>query len=734
MAQMFSEQQDVAVEHYAWPSMEAEYSSNAAFGSNLSNENGRRASRAPFATDGRMGPTGIAGSTERINASTIPAKHTIQSLIVKVLGVFSVSVSVPEPKRRSKHRRHHGDQGIGETGMDSTTGLVSAGVPNNSNLSAAPHDHAHKHHSTSAVKDPNATGEVRYFILMENLLMSSRTQIQRAFDLKGSQQRRFANESPRSTFMDENMINRNRAGFFLYVTEDDSSWLKTVFQRDTELLAQSNVMDYSLIAGMERNVDEERYFVPAEEVASSKAMGMRPTLTVRPRHDVEVDRERKARQSERQQRQQWVQQLLTSTKKEGAQPTATTTFVTDSLSAEAVNAANPSAPAAPRSERSSSQAATVSPTLSMAKSVDDHTLGIQSTSSAFSGQGTSTLLKPVGGSAAASPTAASTQQKTAAAGRIRSESRSPSRRQQFRSVATSLLLTAAAAASGKAPTANAASPALTSATLAASQQQQQANIPPVQFVDDLPGHALLHLGIIDYLHPFDFPKMVENTLKTIFERLRQSNVQLEMDYRNPTIIESFDYKARFERFMGQYFCCVPGKMSMMRKNYEGLIRRQRQMVEHRRMVLQMQQREREVAAATAAAALLAGKHQMSSSVLNSNGSMRGASEATRTRGPSAGQSSQNFNTVHNSCSTHTASSAQIAEEPAQRATPEAIADEEEVHNNLRPTIEESLPEVDLPETRVDIDPTDIKTTEAAEAPENKVSAEDEEIVRNEGFE
>lgn len=175
-----------------------------------------------------------------------------------------------------------------------------------------------------------------------------------------------------------------------------------------------------------------------------------------------------------------------------------------------------------------------------------------------------------------------------------------------------------------------------------TQQQQQNSLPPVHFIDDLSGHALLHLGIIDYLHPFDFPKMVENTLKTILERLRQANAQMEMDYRNPTIIESYDYKARFERFMGQYFCCVPGKMSMMRKNYEGLIRRQRQLVEHRRMLLQMQQREREAAAASAAAALLAGKHTTGhalSSNTNSSqrmGSVRGASEATR--GPSAGQS------------------------------------------------------------------------------------------------
>eukprot|EP00658_Telonema_sp_P-2_P084031 TRINITY_DN9227_c0_g1_i4.p1 TRINITY_DN9227_c0_g1~~TRINITY_DN9227_c0_g1_i4.p1 ORF type:complete len:562 (-),score=137.02 TRINITY_DN9227_c0_g1_i4:29-1714(-) len=93
------------------------------------------------------------------------------------------------------------------------------------------------------------TKEVKFFILMDNFLC--RLSPARSFDLKGSQMNRMAAMGRKESYMDENLVNRMKSGYFFFIKEEDKSWIKNVLTRDAEMLAKQRIMDYSLVVGVD---------------------------------------------------------------------------------------------------------------------------------------------------------------------------------------------------------------------------------------------------------------------------------------------------------------------------------------------------------------------------------------------------------------------------------------------------------------------------------------------------
>ena len=76
---------------------------------------------------------------------------------------------------------------------------------------------------------------------------------------------------------------------------------------------------------------------------------------------------------------------------------------------------------------------------------------------------------------------------------------------------------------------------------------------------------LLYLGVIDYLHPYTFPKLMETRLKRLAGRIGGVASGADADKLIPTIIEPPQYLTRFMKYMDAYFCGVPTKTSQVKR-------------------------------------------------------------------------------------------------------------------------------------------------------------------------
>lgn len=101
-------------------------------------------------------------------------------------------------------------------------------------------------------------GDIKYYMLMENLLF--RRNVDLMFDLKGSQRNRTAVEGS-SVMLDQDLVRENKRGHFFFCTEEDRSWVTDTLAADATLLAQCDIMDYSLVVGVEHHSRREQLVV-----------------------------------------------------------------------------------------------------------------------------------------------------------------------------------------------------------------------------------------------------------------------------------------------------------------------------------------------------------------------------------------------------------------------------------------------------------------------------------------
>ena len=181
------------------------------------------------ATDARYARTSVDG------ASRPPG--SIRTLLAKTLGVFSVTTfTLSKDDRRAAANPPPSAQAPSASGSTAATDAGGSNPP-------------------ASNGGGGGSKEVKFFILMDNFLC--RTSPARSFDLKGSQMNRMAAVGRKESYMDENLVNRMKMGYFLFVKEEDKSWIKNVLSRDAEMLAKQRVMDYSLVVGVDGSVQEE---------------------------------------------------------------------------------------------------------------------------------------------------------------------------------------------------------------------------------------------------------------------------------------------------------------------------------------------------------------------------------------------------------------------------------------------------------------------------------------------
>jgi len=90
----------------------------------------------------------------------------------------------------------------------------------------------------------------QYFVLMQKIFDFTKVDV--VYDLKGSQRNRLASAEQGSTRMDENLVNEiRREGSFLFCREGTHARLMAALGADANLLAAADVMDYSLIVGVD---------------------------------------------------------------------------------------------------------------------------------------------------------------------------------------------------------------------------------------------------------------------------------------------------------------------------------------------------------------------------------------------------------------------------------------------------------------------------------------------------
>jgi hypothetical protein len=181
---------------------------------------------------------------------------SIRTLLAKTLGVFSVTTYTTSAFTSKDDKKSSSAAGGGTSSQDptktSTGGTINntnsspGGGSGNSTAAGGGGGGGAQGGGTSGVSGgptptPNTTGggggtkEVKFFILMDNFLC--RLSPARSFDLKGSQMNRMAAMGRKESYMDENLVNRMKSGYYFFIKEEDKSWIKNVLTRDAEMLA-----------------------------------------------------------------------------------------------------------------------------------------------------------------------------------------------------------------------------------------------------------------------------------------------------------------------------------------------------------------------------------------------------------------------------------------------------------------------------------------------------------------
>lgn len=93
-----------------------------------------------------------------------------------------------------------------------------------------------------------ASPSTQTYVLMENLF--SNQPVQQVYDLKGSMRNRFE-PNRNATLLDENLIKSTETGACLFTNESSKDLFTMSIHNDTLLLSQLNVMDYSLLVGVD---------------------------------------------------------------------------------------------------------------------------------------------------------------------------------------------------------------------------------------------------------------------------------------------------------------------------------------------------------------------------------------------------------------------------------------------------------------------------------------------------
>jgi hypothetical protein len=101
-------------------------------------------------------------------------------------------------------------------------------------------------------------GDIKYYMLMENLLCNRHVDLM--YDLKGSQRNRTAAEGS-TVMLDQDLVRENKRGQFFFCSEEDRSWVTDTLSADASLLASCDIMDYSLIVGVEHHSRREQLVV-----------------------------------------------------------------------------------------------------------------------------------------------------------------------------------------------------------------------------------------------------------------------------------------------------------------------------------------------------------------------------------------------------------------------------------------------------------------------------------------
>ena len=101
-------------------------------------------------------------------------------------------------------------------------------------------------------------GDIKYYMLMENLLYNRHVDLM--YDLKGSQRNRTAAEGS-TVMLDQDLVRETKRGHFFFCSEEDRSWVTDTLASDASLLAACDIMDYSLIVGVEHHSRRESLVV-----------------------------------------------------------------------------------------------------------------------------------------------------------------------------------------------------------------------------------------------------------------------------------------------------------------------------------------------------------------------------------------------------------------------------------------------------------------------------------------
>ncbi|CCW71099.1 unnamed protein product [Phytomonas sp. Hart1] len=92
--------------------------------------------------------------------------------------------------------------------------------------------------------------EIQYYVLMENLTLRKGVHVDLTFDLKGSQRNRTAPEGS-SVKLDVDLVEQIRNGRFLFCSSAQKYMIMATLRRDTQVLSNSAIMDYSLLVALD---------------------------------------------------------------------------------------------------------------------------------------------------------------------------------------------------------------------------------------------------------------------------------------------------------------------------------------------------------------------------------------------------------------------------------------------------------------------------------------------------
>jgi len=102
-----------------------------------------------------------------------------------------------------------------------------------------------------------------YLILMGNCLkFENKYDITRIYDLKGSKTNRYVQTDSAlssTTLKDVNFVQNKRYQQEVNLKQEDVGELFAVLRKDSEMLASHDIMDYSVLLGIENKIDIENY-------------------------------------------------------------------------------------------------------------------------------------------------------------------------------------------------------------------------------------------------------------------------------------------------------------------------------------------------------------------------------------------------------------------------------------------------------------------------------------------